>query len=80
MDKNCSKCGASKPQDQFYKMGSRVDSWCKSCKRATRRTKYVSKTDKRDFDRVINLAKFFSRKELLSIDHAISQLDKILLQ
>lgn len=47
--KNCTKCGESKPEDQYYKNGDRLHSWCRSCcliqtsQGATRRRQRIKK-------------------------------------
>jgi ribosome-binding protein aMBF1 (putative translation factor) len=37
--KTCSRCGATKPLDQFSPRGPTVSSWCRACARDHRRAK-----------------------------------------
>ncbi|MCK5073272.1 MAG: hypothetical protein KAQ98_07580 [Bacteriovoracaceae bacterium] len=39
--KTCSKCLVEKSLDEFYRKGSRIDSWCKFCKKKKRRANYI---------------------------------------
>ncbi len=40
--KQCTKCHEIQPLSEYYTLGpNRLDSWCKSCKRAKRKEKYV---------------------------------------
>ena len=68
--KICTKCLADLPLTDFYSMGSRVDSWCKECKKSKRRSKYVSTKSVDTFDRLkrcLDLLYAVEMKELTAI-------------
>ena len=67
--RQCTRCSNRLPRQSFYAKGSRLDSVCKECKKATARTNYRAKKDRDSFN---NLTKFVS----LMCELEVSRIDK----
>ena len=77
--RRCSKCGEEKPADQFYSLGEgRLDSWCKACKKASRRAGYVKKEDNSNYRTFRNILEFIHEVELTQLSRWERQLEEII--
>jgi len=69
--KDCTKCLVSKNKNQFYFKGSRIDSWCKECRKIKRRASYIvgkNELNKADLKRLKSFVKELITQEINSLN------------
>ncbi len=75
--RDCTKCLVAKNIDEFYSKGSRIDSWCKSCKKTKRRASYIvgkNSLNKAELKRLKSFVRELITQELSSLNKLNSEI------
>lgn len=76
--RQCSNCNEVKSVDDFYQCGAgRLDSWCKKCKKAKRRSRYDLAIETGNYRNTMKLLAFIYKvedKQLSLIDRQVEEI------
>jgi hypothetical protein len=75
--RKCTKCLDKFEPSQFYSKGNRLDSICKSCKKAKRRSTYVVKQAQSNFAKIIKILDVIYEREFHFLEEQLKKLSKI---
>jgi len=75
--RQCTKCLVTFPIENFYKMGNRLDSWCKGCKKSKRRATYVDAKTRDSFNRLKKIADIIYEGELKVLQRHCNKLQEM---
>jgi hypothetical protein len=78
--KRCTTCLIELPLSSFYSKGTRLDSKCKECKKKTRRTTYVSRSEQDEQARLLKFFDILFDDEKRKLEDFENDLDKILIR
>lgn len=79
LSKCCTSCGNNKPTSEFYALGkTRIDSWCKDCKRSKRVVRYDSKQEVRNYANFRKILDFMTEIKLSELSSFEQELEGII--
>lgn len=74
----CSECGEAKAPSAFYAKGERLDTRCKDCKKAYRRSTYQSKATDRAYETVCKVLDIVIAHETEKLRRYSERLDEVI--